>query len=112
MVRLLLVVLFLSCGWAQSKTEAPPEENPCQTPLIMRASRQGLRSIPIRKLPQFWYQVWQCRKSGVGAAAFRKLDRRQLESDYTESHQFHGWTSTWSYCITSVLFFFYLEKFT
>ncbi|NOZ74370.1 MAG: hypothetical protein GXO90_03195 [FCB group bacterium] len=107
----ILLVLMVAFSEGQSKETAQPAK-PCQSPVLLKVARNGLRSLKLREVPVYVYRGWQCRRSGVSREAFRKVDQRQLETDYTKAHRFLSWTSTWAYCVTSVVFLFYLEKLT
>ncbi len=109
----LIGLLFLAVSLATGQTkEKKPVEKPCQNPVILKASKQGLRSLKLREIPTYVIKSWQCRRSGVNKTVFRNMDRRQLQKDYDNSHQLKGWTSTGAYCVTSVVFFYFLEKYT
>ncbi|MFQ6613921.1 MAG: hypothetical protein ACE5D1_03675 [Fidelibacterota bacterium] len=108
-----LVLWLLAAAFLYGQTDEPQtRKKPCQNPVLLKVARKGLRSLKLREVPVYLYRGWQCRRTGVSKETFRKIDQRQLETDYAQVHRFQSWTSSWAYCVTSVVFLFYLEKFT
>ena len=42
--------------------ESQQTGNACQSPLIIKAKKEGMRSIKVTELPQFVIDLWSCRK--------------------------------------------------
>lgn len=135
-----LVIVFLTTNWITAgQTETPnvipPDEsarqssvkqrtilkfpdqksaktnrNPCLDPVLLKARKEGLRSVKIYEIPTYFIRGRQCRKNGASREAFRRINQQQLEVDFTNGHRMQGWTSCWTYLAASTVLFYFLES--
>lgn len=64
MVKFFTIILFsISFLFCQDLKNI---ENPCKSELIIKAKKEGMRSIKPAELPKYLKDVWNCRKETAG----------------------------------------------
>lgn len=90
--------------------EAPEIENACQSTLIIKAKKDGLRSIKVSELPQYIIELWRCRKEKSSKNIFNRINEKTYVNDYKTSEEFVGFTATCAYCSAASVLIFYMFK--
>lgn len=83
--------------------------DPCRHVLMKKANIEGLRAVPIRKLPLFLKQVWKCRQTESGKIMLKSLEANQQASDFKAATAFRGWTISHAEITTLAVAMFYFE---
>ncbi|HBN45347.1 MAG TPA: hypothetical protein DD389_02635 [Candidatus Marinimicrobia bacterium] len=106
-MRLAVTLCLCSClfGLDVKKTE-----NPCQSELIIKARKEGMRSIKPAELPQYIIDLWFCRKEAAGKRTMQLINKTTYEADQENSAKMQGFTSTCAYCASVSVVFFYMSK--
>ncbi len=108
MVKLFAIAIICFSVLLGQDTEKT--ENPCQSELIKRAKREGVRSIKITELPTYVIDLWKCRKEKEGKKTFKRINEKTNIEDYKSSEQFTGFTATCAYCSAASVLIFYIFK--
>jgi len=108
MVNFFLVSLV--CCTVVMSQELQQTGNACQSPLILKAKKEGMRSIKVTELPQFVIDLWSCRKENNSKKLFKRINEKTYIEDYKMSQQFVGFTATCAYCSAASVLIFYLVK--
>ncbi len=85
-------------------------ENPCQSELIKKAKREGVRSIKIAELPTYVIELWKCRKENDGKKTLKRINEKTYIEDYESAESFVGFTATCAYCSAASVLIFYIFK--
>jgi len=103
-----LKVFLLSCTvlFAQDAIE----DNACDSDLITRARREGMRSIKVKEMPRYFKDLWKCRKEENGKNTLKQIRDKTVEKDYERSRRFTGFTATCAYCTAMTVSIFYIYK--
>ena len=107
MKQITIILVFFTVLLGQESEKA---ENACQSDLIKQARREGMRSIGYKELPQYFMDVWKCRKEKNGKKTLQRINQRTIEVDHENSAKFQGFTSTCAYCASSSVLIFYIFK--
>lgn len=83
--------------------------DPCRHVLMKKANIEGLRAIPVLKLPLFLKQVWKCRRTESGKIMLKSMEANQQASDYKAAATFRGWTISHAEITTLAVAMFYFE---
>jgi UTP-glucose-1-phosphate uridylyltransferase len=86
------------------------KDNTCNSDLIKRAKKEGMRSINVNEMPQYFMDLWNCRKEENGKKTLKRINDKTLEKDFEHSEKFTGFTATCAYCTTAIVFIFYIYK--
>jgi len=108
MVKFILIVFI--CFSVLLGQELQQTEDACQSPLIIKANKEGMRSIKVTELPQFVIDLWKCRKEKNSKKLFKRINEKTYMEDYKMSQQFVGFTATCAYCSAASVLIFYLVK--
>ncbi len=100
-----VIVLMFSFLPAQDTTKT----HPCEQEFIQTARTDGLREVPVYRIPQLMWQLYQCRKSGGISPGMKAMEKRQLDEDFARSRSFKGWTVTCASATALVVTMFYIE---
>ena len=113
-VRLFVILILLSFAslMAQNSetTAAETTPNPCEHPLIRKALVDGLNSLTLKEVPEYWYQAWLCKryakKAGIAVdfSAARGRKREELRQPVEEISGPGAFCAT---CVTVVVVFSY-----
>jgi len=104
---MLKVVMFsVTVLFAQDAIKEPA----CNSDLIKRAKKEGMRSIRVKEMPQYIVDVWNCRKEENGKKTFQQINEKTTEKDFEHSDKFAGFTASCAYCATSAVIIFYTYK--
>ena len=107
MEQITIILVFFTVLLGQ---ESEKVVNACQSDLIKRAKKEGMRSIGYKELPQYFMDVWKCRKEKNGKKTLQRINQRTIEVDHENSAKFQGFTSTCAYCASSSVLIFYIFK--
>lgn len=107
MKEVTIILLFFTVLIGQESEKAA---NGCQSDLIKQARKEGMRSIGYKELPQYFMDVWKCRKEKNGKKTLQRINQRTIDVDQENSATFQGFTSTCSYCATASVLIFYIFK--
>lgn len=105
---IIVLIYWPSMSWGQDSTHVE-EIDPCQHEIIVLAQKEGLRHVPVKKIPVFVWQSVKCRKTQNGKQMLKALEKKQLDKDYERTKSFHGWTITCASTTALVVTMFYLE---
>lgn len=86
------------------------KDNACNSDLIKRAKKEGMRSIRLNEMPQYFIELWNCRKEENGKITLKRINDKTVDKDYEHSEKFTGFTATCAYCATTTVFIFYIFK--
>lgn len=90
---------------AQEKAEL---SDPCKSPLIMKAQREGLRSLSLKEIWPYYRDLRRCREAGEEQVGSR-IAKQQLIQDYQTSHRLRGFTSACAYSVLAAWVYFLLQ---
>lgn len=90
--------------------ETEKTDNPCQSELIIKAKREGVRSIKITELPTYVIELWKCRKEKEGKKTLKRINEKTYIKDYETAESFVGFTATCAYCSAASVLIFYIFK--
>ena len=86
------------------------EVGPCHEPmdpLIIKAKKEGMLSIPLLSLFKYRKLVKECKKTGH-RKMIREINQIDYKRAYRDSKTMTGWTSNHAMCATIVIFYFYI----
>ena len=86
------------------------EVGPCHEPmdpLIVKAKKDGMLSIPLLSLYKYRKLAKQCKKTGHGKT-IQEINQLDYRRAYRNSKTLTGWTSNHAMCATIVVFYFYI----
>ena len=112
----ILVLLASATIQAQSNVEQKPasEPTPCEHPIIRKALVDGLNSLTLEEIPQYWYRAWLCKryakKSGI-TVDFSSARGRKREELRQPKEELSGPGAFCATCVTVVLVFSYYSYF-
>lgn len=117
---LTIYVFSLCFSESPKKIKGKKKENkiyeigPCHEPmdpLILKAKKEGMLSIPLLSLFKYRKLVKECKKTGHRKIIkdINKIDYRRA---YRDSKTMTGWTSNHAMCATIVIFYFYIGLIT
>jgi len=116
-VRNLLIVVLLTFVSIQAQTEETSvisDPNPCEHPIIQKALVDGLNSLTLREIPEYWYRTWLCKryakKAGIAVdfSSAREQKREELRQPIEEISGPGAFCAT---CVTVVVVFSYYSYF-
>ena len=85
------------------------KNDPSQYKVIELAQKEGLRNVPLHKLPLFIWQSFNCRKTEKGKQMLKSLEKKQIDEDFESTKSFRGWTVTCASATALAVTMFYLE---
>ncbi len=112
----ILVLLASASVQAQSNVEKPlvTSPTPCEHPIIRKALVDGLNSLTLKEIPQYWYQAWLCKryakKAGITVDFSAARTRKQEELRHP-LEEISGPGAFCATCITVVVVFSYYSYF-
>ena len=113
---LIFYVLCLSFSETPKKINGKKKEKkvyevgPCHEPmdpLIIKAKKEGMLSIPLLSLFKYRKLVKECKKTGH-RKMIREINQIDYKRAYRDSKTMTGWTSNHAMCATIVIFYFYI----
>ncbi len=107
MVTILRVFIF---SFAVLSAQEVIKDNACNSDLIKRAKKEGMRSIRVNEMPRYLIDLWNCRKEENGKKTLKRINDKTVEKDFEHSEKFTGFTATCAYCATTTVFIFYIYK--
>ena len=99
------VPLFI--GLMFSQETIPPDESPCDHPILKLAREQGVRAVPLKDYFKYRKIVKACDEQG-GRLFIEQIKKRDLIRDYYKSKVMASWTSTYAVCVFAVIFYYFL----
>ena len=92
---------------------AQPDENtkrvnPCDHPVLEKARNEGLNSLSLKQIPQFWFRAWRCTryaKREGQKSDFRLLYEQKQEENYEEARKLSG-LGTSCLTVTAIILFY------
>lgn len=101
----LFCIVFCLTGIVYSQTPSSiveDEPSPCQSPILLKAQTQGLKSLKPDEIVEYWVRSWQCKRYAkrVGQDInLGYLQKQKQEEYYRESKELSGLGS----CFTTVI---------
>ena len=83
---------------------------PChepEDPLIAKAKKEGMLSIPLLSLFKYRKLVKECKKTGH-RKTIKEINQIDYKRAFRHSSTMTGWTSNHAMCATIVIFYFYI----
>ena len=103
----LLFLSFIITSLVHSQKAVEAEQNPCSDRTIVFARKHGVKSLPVKDLPQFFRASKACREKG-GETLLEQIDINEYNRDFKRSKFMSGWTSTYGMCVTAIIFYFFV----
>ncbi|MFQ6673901.1 MAG: hypothetical protein ACE5GH_03830 [Fidelibacterota bacterium] len=108
-MKTVLMIIWTVASLAMAGPATPGKTvNPCDHPVIKKAKSEGLKSLSLKEIPQFWLAAWQCKRSVRRKGKeidFRSLYREKQRENYEEARTLSG---VGTGCLTfTVLILFY-----
>ncbi|MBC8215191.1 MAG: hypothetical protein H8E64_01600 [Candidatus Marinimicrobia bacterium] len=104
------VTFFISTGIFAQEPERKPKTNPCVSPLVQKAQKNGLRSLTLFEIPFYYRDMYYCKKSGQTLKRFDYIEDNQLEADVEKTKYLKGWTSTFVYLVGAGIVIYTVEQ--
>ena len=90
----IFLLLFFFVSWASSQPETKDKTpQPCEHPVIKKAQTEGLNSLTLKEIPQFWFMAFQCKRQAKKAGEkinFRSLYKQKQQQNFEEARQLSG----------------------
>ncbi len=86
------------------------KDDACNSDLVKRAKKEGMRSINVNEMPRYFIDIWKCRKEENGKKTLKRINDKTVQKDFEHSEEFTGFTATCAYCTTAFVFIFYIYK--
>jgi len=83
--------------------------NPCNDPILLKAKKEGIKSLSLKDLYKYYKLRQSCKKSG-GELYISQIEQAEFERDYERSKNMVSFTSTYSICVTVIVGYFYFGK--
>ena len=82
--------------------------NLCNTEVIQKGQKIGYRSLTFKEKISFNRNLKKCKDRGLAKAIKKEINLNQLKADAENSKKLSGKTSSCSYCVIALIFYFIL----
>ncbi len=86
-----------------------PVSDPCQAKLVIKAQKEGLKTLHFYQLPAYYWQARKCQAQHKNNL-INRVEAAQLEKDFKQSSQLNGCTSSCVYLAVVSILYFYSSK--
>ncbi|MBT4271081.1 MAG: hypothetical protein HOD91_06720 [Candidatus Marinimicrobia bacterium] len=98
------IFIFLLIGsLSAGEQELNPKSSPCNTDMIKKASKEGLRSLSFGQRITLHRDLKKCPNKQIRNAIKKTNNEKQFKEDAEKSKRFTGWTSGCAYCAVALV---------
>ena len=98
------IFIFLLIGsLSAGEQELNPKSSPCNTDMIKKASKEGLRSLSFGQRITLHRDLKKCPNKQIRNAVKKTNNEKQFKEDAEKSKRFTGWTSGCAYCAVALV---------
>jgi len=98
------IFIFLLIGsLSAGEQELNPKSSPCNTDMMKKASKEGLRSLSFGQRITLHRDLKKCPDKRIRNAIKKSNDEKQFKEDAEKSKRFTGWTSGCAYCAVALV---------
>jgi hypothetical protein len=98
------IFIFLLIGsLSAGEQELNPKSSPCNTEIIKKASKEGLRSLSFSQRITLYRDLKKCPNKQIRNAIKKTNNEKQFKEDAEKSKRFTGWTSGCAYCAVALV---------
>jgi hypothetical protein len=103
--RVILLTLLFSAGvWAQER----PVKAPCDSELLLKVREQGLRSLKLSEVLQYYKALKSCKNQTLAKRIRQYNESHQLSEDAENARTMQGFTSGCAYCTIALILYLIL----
>lgn len=111
-----LLIILLTLVQAQTVEEDSIEvpQTPCEHPLVHKALEEGLNSLTLKEIPEYWYRIWLCKRYANKAGVTIDLSIAQERKREELQHPIQEISGPGACCatmVTVILVFSYYSYF-